>query len=265
MRHFTFFHPVTNLISITGFIAASLFSVSAMASGGPPMITDDPGTPGDGHWEINLATLSSHNTDANTYQVPLIDINYGIGDRLQLKLELPWLIQKETDGTRRSGMGNGLAGVKWRFYDAGENDWQMSVYPQIEFTVAPTKAVNDDLIDSGTSYLLPLEIVRDFGDFDINVEIGRWFRPQQRADSWIAGVAITHEVSKGIELIAELHNETTLHSAQNGGQSERIINVGARWNLSERYTVMLSAGRDWHSTIDAPTTLLTYLGLQLHY
>jgi hypothetical protein len=27
--------------------------MTAHAQDGPPMITDDPGTPGDGHWEIN--------------------------------------------------------------------------------------------------------------------------------------------------------------------------------------------------------------------
>ena len=29
-----------------------------LAQGGPPLITDDPGTPGDGHWEINIAEQS---------------------------------------------------------------------------------------------------------------------------------------------------------------------------------------------------------------
>jgi len=32
----------------------------ARAQGGPPMVTDDPDTPGDGHWEINLAAIGAH-------------------------------------------------------------------------------------------------------------------------------------------------------------------------------------------------------------
>jgi hypothetical protein len=35
-------------------------SEAAVAQGGPPLVTDDPETPGDGHWEINLATIASH-------------------------------------------------------------------------------------------------------------------------------------------------------------------------------------------------------------
>jgi hypothetical protein len=36
---------------------ACLFAdiLTVHAQGGPPMITDDPGTPGNGQWEINVA------------------------------------------------------------------------------------------------------------------------------------------------------------------------------------------------------------------
>jgi hypothetical protein len=30
------------------------------AQGGPPFITDDPGTPGNKHWEINLGWIADH-------------------------------------------------------------------------------------------------------------------------------------------------------------------------------------------------------------
>jgi len=33
-------------------------SACAHAQGGPPMLTDDPGTPGDGKWEVNIAVLA---------------------------------------------------------------------------------------------------------------------------------------------------------------------------------------------------------------
>jgi hypothetical protein len=33
-----------------------------LAQGGPPLVTDDPDTPGDGRWEINLATIATHST-----------------------------------------------------------------------------------------------------------------------------------------------------------------------------------------------------------
>jgi hypothetical protein len=51
----------------------------AHAQGGPPMITDDPGTPGDGHWEINIAATGRHASSFTEAELPLIDINYGLG------------------------------------------------------------------------------------------------------------------------------------------------------------------------------------------
>lgn len=233
----------------------------SLASGGPPMITDDPGTPGDGNWEINIAALTNHAADATIYQLPLIDANYGVGERFQLKLQAPWMLQSESNGATRSGAGNGLAGVKWRFYDAGEDRWQISTYPQIEFDIPNSNAARSGLAESGVNYLLPLEFMRIFGDNDINVEFGRWFRAERQADSWIAGVAFTHQVRKGVEFIAELHDEMLTHRSP----GEAILNFGARWDFSEHYALLLAAGRDVHNSLAPANTLLTYCGLQMRY
>ncbi|MCU1247821.1 MAG: hypothetical protein JWQ49_850, partial [Edaphobacter sp.] len=48
-------------------------------------------------------------------------------------------------------------------------------------------------------------------------------------------------------------------------QEELILNFGARYDFSPRYTLLLSAGRDLHNTLGATNTLLSYVGLQLHY
>jgi hypothetical protein len=241
--------------------AAVLYAGADWASGGPPMYTDDPGTPGDGHWEINVAELSNHTAQATTYQLPLVDANYGVGDRIQLKFEMPWLLQDEASGASRSGLGAGLAGVKWRFYDAGENAWQISTYPQVEFVFPLSNSTHNGLVDSGTHYLLPVEFEHGFEGFDVNLELGRWFRPAQQTDSWIAGCALTHEVRQGFELIAELYDEAVVHQAQD----ERILNFGTRWDFSKQYTLLLSAGHDLHNTLGKPNTMLTYLGLQIRY
>lgn len=242
-------------------LAATLCAGPSWASGGPPMITDDPGTPGDGHWEINFAAVSSHSAGQTTTQLPLVDANYGAGDRLQLKFEMPWLVQDQTGAGLRSGAGDALAGVKWRFYDGGENAWQVSTYPQLELRTPLSNLTHAGLADGGTSHLLPLEFVRGFDGFDINFEAGRWFSPARQIDTWIAGFAITREVSKGFELIAELHEETAVHQHA----QELILNFGARYDLSPRYTLLLSAGRDLRNTLGSTNTLLSYVGLQLHY
>ena len=131
----------------------------------------------------------------------------------------------------------------------------------MEFGLPLSNSKHSGLRDAGTGYLLPVEFVHGFDGFDINFELGRWFRPAQQADSWIAGFVLTHAVKKGFEMIAELHKEMAKHQAQN----ELILNFGARYDFSERYTFLVSAGRDLHNTFGDTDTLLTYVGLQMHY
>jgi hypothetical protein len=135
----------------------------------------------------------------------------------------------------------------------------MSAYPQIEFGIP--ESTQRGLLDRGTSYLLPVEFEHGFEGFDVNFEIGRWLRPAQHVATWIAGVVVTTEVSKGFELLAELHEETAVHQSQDN----LVLNFGTRFDLSDRYTLLMSAGRDLHNSLGTRNTLLTYFGLQLRY
>jgi len=111
----------------------SVLAALAHAQGGPPFRTDDPDTPGNKHWEINFGWIGDRNPQAGTYQVPDFDINYGLGDRIQLKYEIPIAIketralpstdgQPATQGHVIGGIGESLLGIKWRFYEHHPND-----------------------------------------------------------------------------------------------------------------------------------------------
>jgi hypothetical protein len=111
----------------------STLATVARAQGGPPFRTDDPDTPGNKHWEINFGWIGDRSPEAGAYQVPDFDINYGLGDRLQLKYEIPIAIeetralpatpgQPATQGQVIGGIGESLLGIKWRFYEHHPND-----------------------------------------------------------------------------------------------------------------------------------------------
>ncbi len=93
-----------------------LASIPALAQGGPPLLTDDPGTPGNRNWEINVAYTQDRRPDGNSYAVPILDVNYGAGDRVQLNFQIPYLFSSSNGGPLAGGLGNSLAGVKWRFF-----------------------------------------------------------------------------------------------------------------------------------------------------
>src|SRR5438067_1001366 len=99
-------------------VAACIFLFAPLwagAQGGPPLLTDDPITPGDRHWEVNIALTAEHFRGERSYGAPLLDLNYGLGERIQLKWEVPWLMVQTPGAGTRSGLGDSKLGVKWRF------------------------------------------------------------------------------------------------------------------------------------------------------
>src|SRR5438046_6049334 len=96
-------------------LGTGMIPAHAFAQGGPPLITDDPDTPGPGHWEINLAALLDRGGLVRRLDAPRLDVNYGVGRRVQLKLEVPWVSLRDEKNRIQSGMGNAVTGLKWRF------------------------------------------------------------------------------------------------------------------------------------------------------
>jgi hypothetical protein len=227
-------------------------AAAAHAEGGPPLQTDDPGTVEPGHWEINLAWTAERRTGAKHDEAPLVDINYGLNDSTQLKFEMPWAVE---NGRGTNGFGAAIAGVKWRFVDHGEHGWLVSTYPQVEFL--PPRLHHAASAESGVAWLLPVQVQRDFGALDAGFDIGRTLAPA--GDGWFGGVDVGHKVSERVELLAELHEETT-----DGDGHELVFDVGTRAKLSEHLTLLASLGMDVENTSGPRNHVLSYLGLQLN-
>src|SRR5271170_1353210 len=76
---------------------------AAHAQAGPPFLTNDPGTPGNANWEINLASMQTVTRGGSTYQVPQIDLNFGVRDTIQLTYEIPYELQSGSGPQVQSG------------------------------------------------------------------------------------------------------------------------------------------------------------------
>jgi hypothetical protein len=189
-------------IPATLVLVSVAWSEPLFPQGGPPLRTDDPGTPGDGNWEVNLAATADKRDSRLLLEAPLVDINYGVGERIQLKFEIPWLFLDEDDGPSKNGLGNSQVGVKWRFLDQAEEWLDVSVYPQVEFN-NPSSSARRDLVDDGTAWTLPIELEKSFGPVSVNPEIGYVLLEDE--DEWLYGLALGYSPSSGIELLAELH------------------------------------------------------------
>src|SRR5580700_7164899 len=161
----------------------------ARAQAGPPFLTNDPGTPGNANWEINLGSMQTISRGTSSYEVPQIDLNYGLGDRIQLTYEIPYVLQASTGQRTQSGWSNGYPGIKWRFLDEGEDGWQLSTFPQVE-TAASQLARQKGLAAAGPRYLLPVEIAKKVGALDFDLEAGYYVSghgPRERILGFVAG------------------------------------------------------------------------------
>src|ERR1700751_2926509 len=81
----------------------------------PPLDVDDPGTPGCNRWEINILTDGDFTRADRHLETPLLDLNYGVGDNIQLKYEVP-MEQNHTNDRDETKVGRTRVGVKYLFF-----------------------------------------------------------------------------------------------------------------------------------------------------
>ena len=234
----------------------ALVPATARAQGGPPLLTDDPDTPGPGHWEINTAAVFDNSHAEHRLEAPLVDLNYGVGRRIQLKLEMPWLRVRETGTPAQTGMGNSTVGVKWRFLGQEHKTLAWSIYPQVEFNNGHSSAAKG-LVENGSQLLLPTEVTLELGHFEIYGEIGRIF-VHDGEDVWVDGVTTEIAVAPRLELLAELHGES--HASD---PSDVVFNIGARQTITQKIVLLLAVGRGSRGGPEHSPHLILYSGIQL--
>jgi hypothetical protein len=226
------------------------------AQGGPPMISDDPGTPGDGQWEINVANLEDRTALARDRNFPHIDLNYGLGDHIQLKYETGYLVSSGSgiDDSKRD-VDDSLLGIKWRFLDQDKAKVDVSMYPQLDL-VNSNRSVLRGVAEHGPNLLLPVEVAHAFGSIALVSEIGYQYSSEKPND-WVAGLLGAFEVTKKLELMAEIRSVS--ERFLNGG--DLIVNVGLRQGLVEHLKLIAAAGTGLRNGTDT-TRFVGYLGFQ---
>jgi len=190
-----------------------------------------------------------------SYVAPNIDINYGVGSRIQLKYEVPLAIQevRGPSGYVAAGLGNSLVGIKWRFYahhpkqkeseemDKKETTFGVSVYPQLLLN-NPTNSTRRDVVEPGPQFLLPLEANAKLGPLRISAELGYWFTNAEVPNSWIRGVIVGHEFQSKTELFVEFFDQaSTRETADEPKTRETTFGIGFRTPLAGKGSVWLMA------------------------
>ena len=235
----------------------------ALADAGPPYITNDPGTPGNANWEINLAAMTTVSGGVTSLQLPQIDLNYGLGDRIQLTYEIPYVLESANGAPGASGWSNAFPGIKWRFLDQGEGGWQMSIFPQLE-TAAPAGAVGRGIAEEAPRLLAPVEVAKSVGPLDLDFEAGYYFPVHDHGlEERILGFVAGHKFTPRLELDAELYND----HAMGGLPNYTTLDVGGRYRLGRGFILLFMAGRSIANS-SGEVDFMSYLGVQIllsHY
>jgi hypothetical protein len=256
-------------------MAATVFARAAIAQGGPPFLSDDPDTPGNHHWEVNLGFLGERSPAGGAYQVPDIDLNFGLGHPIQLKFELP-LAVTETRGSSghvNAGLGNSLLGVKYRFYAhhskhekeepraERESNFALSVYPQLALN-NPTNSVARQIVDPGPEALLPMEAKSILGPIRISAEVGYWLTKGDVPNSWIRGAVVGHEFKKDTELYMEIYDQRDVSGKPRMGETS--VGLGGRVPIvpSGMFRLIGMGGHDVASSPNGRSAWIAYVGIQ---
>jgi hypothetical protein len=231
--------------------------VAVRAQAGPPFITNDPGTPGNANWEINIAAAQSISRGSAVYQVPQIDLNYGIGDRVQLTYEIPYVLQTAGGQSRQSGWSNAFPGIKWRFFDQGEGGWQLSMFPQMEAN-APSSAQQKGIAVPGSRFLLPFEVTKRLGPIDVDFEAGYYF-PKHGVNERILGLVAGRSMTKRLDLGVEVYNDRAVGALPN----QTTLDLGGRYKLSRGFIALFMAGRSVNGVANGQPEFTGYFGIQV--
>ena len=234
------------------FAVGSLLAIN-LAQGGPPFVTDDPEPPPPGGWEINVPFILERTPGKTEMDAPLFDFNYGLPD-VQLKLEFPIkIVHGEGDGTA-GGAGDLLLGVKWRFLNNEQSQFQLGIYPQL---LLPTGDHGRGLGEGRPAVVFPAVAQKSWEKWTLYGDVGFWWQTAAETRNYVyAGVVLEREINERLTLGAELFGNSP---KERGSRSDVAFNLGGTWKLNKHLNLLFAGGRD----IVGDTSVMAYIGLQI--
>ena len=241
------------LLAFMFFLLLAGVSMRAHAQGGPPLITNDPDTPGAGHWEINLAAAGTHASGSWEVSLPDLDVNYGLGERTQLSVHLGTEWARSSEGPWATGAGPVELAVRYRLLDEETSGFSLALQPHWEKAWS-RRAIDKGVAPEHAALGLPVQVARHFGKSIAGAELTRTFVSAE-PDQWQLGVFWSRELSApGRQVLAE-----AVAVRADGQPASTLINLGARQAVGDHLVLLGSFGRELDT---AEHGTLLYLGLQ---
>ncbi len=102
-----------------------------------------------------------------------------------------------------------------------------------------------------------MEFTKKLRSVNVNWEVG--YNPVHLGpDGWIAGIVVGQDVSKRLQVDAEVFGLGTFSASNN----QQTLGVGARYKLSSAFTLLLMAGRSVTAAHNGQPLFVGYFGIQ---
>ena len=234
---------VHDLVKLPGMSRALLLPVLAVlcwmalagrAWGGPPFLTDDPEPTEPGHWEIYGPVTEVDGRCTDFAGSTGVELNYGLASDVQLTLGLPLAFTHDAAGSRM-GAGDVEASLKYRIVNDEASRVQLAVFPGLTFPTART-----GLGAGRATALLPVWAQKDMGAWSVFGGGGYAINPGAgNRDYWTGGLALSHQVTGGLLLGAEVDRKSADTQEGHGSTS---LGLGAIVKLGGPLRLLASAG-----------------------
>ena len=222
---------------------------------GPPFIIDDPAFPDPQHYEVYLFSSLLKNDfllESPQLLAPALEIDWGVLPNLGLHLIIPyaWVITPVAPLAR--GVGDIETGVQCRILDETNNRPQIAFNPLIELPIGSASTQ----VGNGVLWMkLPLWMQKSWGTWTVDGGGGYILNPAPfMRNAFYSGLVVQKEINKKVTLGTELFFQDAVSTENN---SFTILNIGGTFSLSERFSLLFSAG---HS-ITGEKQLTGYLAL----
>ncbi len=229
----------------------------------PPLEVDDPGVPDKGQYEINIGPQVDSSKPLGIFDFVLIDANYGVLPRIfghqlptQVKFEFPLAGAKAQGDPFKVGVGAAQFGLKFNFYDNEHTGLSFSFYPQVEFAIPGTRAVEKKLVDPGQTLFFPLLAEKEFRHVTLVANFGVYqpINDSGRATTGTVGLGLGRAITNHLALMAEIRTESAFDFRRD---RLVVVNAGLMRRLRDNVILYANLGR---SVLSDDGSAHTYAG-----
>jgi len=193
-------------------LGSALLAAGTTAQAAHPLITDDAGTMGTGHYQVEFNAQYDHTDEEGVReknQELAVAVTYGLTDTVDLVVALPytaWSIKDDVEGkTSESGIGDASLEVKWRFYE--QDGLGLALKPGMTL---PTGDDDEGLGAGKATYQLFFIGTRELAPWAFHLNLG-YLRSNntaaERENLWHASLAGEVEVTEDLRLVANIGAE----------------------------------------------------------